>query len=73
VGLAFTLGYALHIAADMLTRSGVPLFWPLFRRAFGLLPKFLRFETGSLWEWLVVLGFVTLTLWRWALLLGVRR
>lgn len=59
LGLALALGYGLHIAADMLTRSGVALLWPLTRHAFGLLPKFLRFQTGSWWEGLTVLGVVT--------------
>lgn len=44
VGLFF--GYALHLVADMLTRSGVPLFWPL-RAHCRLLPKVLCMETDG--------------------------
>lgn len=50
---AFAVGYVMHIAADMLTHSGVPIFWPLKLR-FGLLPKQLRFSTGSLSEFILV-------------------
>ena len=49
-------GYALHLAADMATRSGVPLIWPLPGR-FGLLP--VRIVTDSLAERLLV-GLVVL-------------
>ena len=33
-GLAFSAGYISHLAADL--GHGVPLFWPLTRRRFGL-------------------------------------
>lgn len=35
--LALAIGYAAHIAADMLTRQGVPLLWPIHWRL-SLLP-----------------------------------
>jgi membrane-bound metal-dependent hydrolase YbcI (DUF457 family) len=34
--IAIGIGYALHIAADMITREGVALLWPVSRRSFGL-------------------------------------
>jgi len=36
--LWFGVGYGLHIAGDMLTKSGVPLLGPLTGRDFSLLP-----------------------------------
>ena len=52
-------GYALHLAADALTKAGVPLLWPL-RARFGLPPvRRLRFASGSWPEGLIV-GALTL-------------
>ena len=59
--LAFSLGYAVHIASDMLTISGAPLFWPCKKR-YSPLPRRLRFRTGGwpekgmlvLLSWLVI-------------------
>ena len=49
-------GYALHLAADALTRAGIPLFWPLPAR-FGFPPwRRLRFATGSWHEGITVLA-----------------
>jgi inner membrane protein len=42
-------GYISHIVADMVTKRGVPLFYPLSRRAFGLA----LFRTGGIGEWAV--------------------
>jgi inner membrane protein len=46
VPVALTLGYASHLLGDASTRSGVPLLYPNKNRYF-LLPKALRFTTGS--------------------------
>jgi inner membrane protein len=47
--LALVLGYASHLAADALTPSGIPLYYPSKRRV-HLAPKRLRIATGSLAE-----------------------
>ena len=47
------LGYASHLLADALTKSGIPLWqlWPSARaRRVHLLPRPLRFTTGSMAE-----------------------
>lgn len=62
-GVALVAGYGLHIAADMLTRSGVTLFYPLGNRAY-LLPKPLRLTTGGLFEALIALGVFCLLLYQ---------
>jgi inner membrane protein len=54
VGPAFALGYLSHLAADMMTRDGVPLLWPREGK-FHLLPARLRFRTGSGAEYAVSL------------------
>lgn len=41
------VAYASHIVIDMLTKSGVELFWPIRVRV-GLAPKMLRVKTGGL-------------------------
>lgn len=41
--LWFGAGCALHLAADMLTRAGIPLLWPMIKKDFSLLPL----KTGS--------------------------
>jgi len=51
---AFSLGYSSHLAADMLTRAGVPLLWPIQTR-FRLMPKLFM---GGLFELLVLAGSV---------------
>jgi inner membrane protein len=51
-------GYALHLAADSLTKAGIPLFWPLPAR-FGLPPwRRLRLTTGSWREGVTVLALM---------------
>ncbi len=54
-GLA--LGIFAHDCGDLLTRGGIKgFFFPFFRKhTFGLLPKPLRFYTGSIVEFIVVL------------------
>ncbi len=44
------IGYLSHLLADMLTPSGVPLFWP-YRRSFSF-P--LTVKTGSVGEYMIV-------------------
>ncbi|RAX57626.1 hypothetical protein CCZ01_05665 [Helicobacter monodelphidis] len=46
--LGIVIGSYLHIAGDMLTKSGCPIYLPLHSRNIGLLPKPLRFVTGSI-------------------------
>ncbi len=41
------LGCYLHIAGDMLTKSGCPIYLPFSKKNMGLLPYTLRFRTGS--------------------------
>lgn len=52
--LGFAAGYVSHIVADMLTKEGVRLWWPITRREVGLGPRWLRFRTGTVWEYLTV-------------------
>lgn len=70
---AFIVGYISHIAADMLTRSGVPVLWPLAFK-WHLLPGFLRITTGTLpegvlaiavgvWVWQFGLPVLNIHLW----------
>lgn len=58
IGLLAATGYGSHIAADMITRHGVPLLWPLWPRRLHLAPPGLRIITGSLAEYLLVLSVV---------------
>lgn len=46
-----SIGSLVHIAADMLTPSGVPLFWPLGRRY-----SILGFRTGGIADWFIGLS-----------------
>ena len=52
--LAFLAAYASHLLADSLTRSGIPLFWPLAGRRFHLLPFGIKLSTGSWVEYVIV-------------------
>lgn len=59
LGFLLGWGYALHLVADGLTKSGVPLLWPLEYRA-GFPPsRRLRFTTGT-WREGVVVFFLIL-------------
>lgn len=54
VFMAFMIGFVSHIAADMLTRDGTPLLYPL-KKCFGIPPwKIMRIKTGSFVERLLV-------------------
>lgn len=44
---AVVAGYGSHLLLDALTRSGVPLAWPLTGAAIRLLPRPLQVRTGS--------------------------
>lgn len=52
--LALAFGYQSHIIADMMTKNGVQLLWPLRRRV-GL-PRAMSIKTGRFIEQLVRLG-----------------
>jgi inner membrane protein len=56
-GLGWTLGwgYAAHLLADMATRRGVPLLWPLARLRVGV-PRAIAIKTGSFGEALYLAG-----------------
>lgn len=53
---AFALGYLSHLLTDALTKSGVPLFAPFWRKRIHLLPAGLRFRYDSPVQWVVVLA-----------------
>ena len=58
LGVAFGLGYISHILADALTKSGVPLLWPFYRKSIHLLPKAFRIRTGGSVETLLFMVIV---------------
>jgi membrane-bound metal-dependent hydrolase YbcI (DUF457 family) len=65
VGASYAIGVAAHIAGDVMTREGVPLFFPVSKHRFSAT----RMPTGGRREqWLVAVpvGIVitTLTLWQ---------
>jgi membrane-bound metal-dependent hydrolase YbcI (DUF457 family) len=55
VGLALGWGYAAHVLADMATRRGVPLLWPLTHVRIGV-PDALAIKTGGFGEALYLAG-----------------
>lgn len=61
---AFMIGVVSHLAADAVTRDGIPLFFPLHWKV-GFPPiKFLRIKTGGLIEtFLVFPGLILLNIW----------
>ncbi len=60
IGTAFVIGYLSHLAADAVTKHGVPALWPL-PRDFGWLPRPFRITTGEPMEYIIVAGIVALT------------
>ena len=65
--IAFLAAYASHLLADSLTRSGIPLLWPLAQRRFHLLPFGINLTTGSWVEYVIVAPVAA-----WALYAGAR-
>lgn len=63
LALAILAGYASHLIADMATVSGLPVFWPLSESKFYVLPRPVRFRTGSLAEKLLNIGLMGLLVW----------
>ena len=64
--IVFTAGYLSHIVADSLTRAGIPLLGPIYRKRLHLLPKRLRVRTQrgmSASERLWVVVIVALACW----------
>lgn len=64
-------GYVSHIAADMTTRRGVPLFYPLWNRDLHLLPPGFRLLTGGWIESIFALFITVLAGYLTAQFLGV--
>lgn len=60
VALALIAGYSSHLIADMATRSGLPVFWPLTNERFFVLPYPLRVRTGSVVESLLDVGMMAI-------------
>lgn len=64
VMLAFALGYASHLVADLFTEAGVPLFFPLSYH-FGIPPDpfgRVRIKTGRWFENLIVYPLVNISI-----------
>ncbi len=58
--IAVLFGCSMHIAADALTKEGVPLFWPK-PEYYGFPPnRYWRFRTGTWTEHLIVYSFMLL-------------
>jgi membrane-bound metal-dependent hydrolase YbcI (DUF457 family) len=62
VPYAAALGILTHIAGDELTKHGCPFFWPATDKEFHLLPRCLRFTTGTWPERRVVVPLLALAL-----------
>ena len=56
------VGVILHCIGDLLTKSGLQYFFFPIKKQIHLLPKNLRFRTGSNVEYLVIIPFILLTL-----------
>jgi len=71
IALVAVLAFASHIVADMLTRAGIRLLWPL-KTNYRLLPKGIAMRTDGLMEHLIILVgiLVLLMLWGQMLMIG---
>lgn len=63
IGIAISLGYTVHLFLDMLTKEGVPLFWPFRRRLKGIV------KTGGFFEllFIILLFFILIFLIKYTL------
>lgn len=62
-GPALGVGYLAHLLTDMLTKGGVPLWWPISKKRVRLLPRTLAFRTGGIFDWMTMLSCVFVILW----------
>lgn len=62
LAMAVAAGYGSHLVADMLTRQGLPVLWPLSSRSLHLVPAPLRMRAGSFSESLVF-ALLVVALW----------
>ncbi len=67
IGMAF--GVFMHLIGDMLTKGGVPLFYP-YNKKYTLLPKKLAFYTNSLIEHIIVALLVILNIFVFFIISG---
>jgi membrane-bound metal-dependent hydrolase YbcI (DUF457 family) len=57
---SYILAMVAHVAADMYTREGVPLLWPLRVSFYGIPIRALRIKTGGWVENVLIEGFFAL-------------
>jgi len=60
IGEVVAIGYLSHILADMLTVSGLPVFWPYKTESYHLMPKRFCMTTNTWPEHLISMGLVVL-------------
>jgi inner membrane protein len=58
LGAVVVLGYVSHILSDMITVSGLPVFWPYSDQDYHLIPKRFCMTTNTWPEHLISLGLV---------------
>lgn len=54
VAFAFFLGYSLHLFSDSFTKEGIPVFWPLPKRAKGWIRTGGTVEKGVFFSFLAI-------------------
>ena len=60
IGVVVSIAYLSHILADMLTVSGLPIFWPYKKDSYHLMPKRFCMTTDTWPEHLISLGLVVM-------------
>lgn len=48
VGIGIVVGYGGHLIQDLMTKGGIPIFYPVKKKHYSLLP----FKTGGVSDWL---------------------
>jgi len=56
-------GYLMHLIADMITVSGIPLFYPFSKKNFHIVPRFLRVKTKSTGEFMYTSTYALITVY----------
>lgn len=59
-GVVVTVGYLSHLLSDMLTVSGLPVFWPYRDDNYHIIPKRLCITTNTFPEYVLGLGLLAL-------------
>ena len=71
IAIGLAMGYASHLASDMMTFTGLNVFWPIWGAKIYLLPRGFRVSTGGRVEALLAFIVALAVVWQVAVYAGM--